>query len=116
MHVPLDAFGNYSTGVTLANALGFDIESSFGQYRGAECGVIAKTNLHDVHDLTNVLSRIIGHSAKLYSYGGSDNKNGSVAILPGGGNDIAFIKEVYQIGVNTVIVSFFFEPRHLHCA
>lgn len=103
LHTPLDAFGEFSTGVALAEALQLDVVSAFGLHCGVKCGVCTRTTFATVQDLQREFSRTIGHDAKLYLYGESEIRNGKVAVLPGGGNDINFIREVVEMGINTVI-------------
>lgn len=42
LHVPLDNYGEYSTSVTLAKALGVKPEKPFAPYFGSLCGVFGK--------------------------------------------------------------------------
>jgi len=103
LHVPLDNYGEYSTGVTLAKALGIKPEKAFAPYFGSLCGVFGKTDLLDVDDLRKKFEQIVKHKIKLYNYGVNEIKNNKVAIVAGGGNDIETLKEISKAGINTFI-------------
>ncbi|MFA6074625.1 MAG: Nif3-like dinuclear metal center hexameric protein [Negativicutes bacterium] len=101
-HVPLDNFGEYSTSVTLANALGIKPEKPFAQYFGALAGVFGKTELTTVHDLKEVFEKAVAHEVSLYNYGDNEIKDGIVAVVAGGGLKEA-IEEIAQNNVNTFV-------------
>jgi putative NIF3 family GTP cyclohydrolase 1 type 2 len=103
LHVPLDNFGEYSTSVTLARALGAKPERSFAPYFGAMCGVFGKTDVVTVQDLRKIFQEAVGHEVSLYNYGDNKIKNGSIAIIAGGGNDVEMLEEVVKAGVNTFV-------------
>lgn len=103
LHVPLDAHGDYSTGVSLARVLGIEIEKPFALYYGALCGVIGKTSAQDVQALGRVFSKALGHRTSLYPYGQSGIKEGRVAVAAGGGNSVAVLTEVAGQGINTFV-------------
>lgn len=103
LHVPLDNFGEYSTSVTLAKALGIEPEKSFAPYFGSMCGVLGKTDVETVQDLKEKFQKVVGHEVKAYNYGSNEIKNKTVAIVAGGGNDVETIKEIAKAGVNTFV-------------
>ncbi len=103
LHVPLDNFGKYSTGASLAKALDFKVKKPFAKYYGGIDGVICSTNLKDAQNLKKKLEVVIGHKASLYKYGTNKIKNGKVAIITGGGNSAEHLKEVASEEVNTFI-------------
>lgn len=103
LHVPLDNFGKYSTGVSLANELGVVPEKAFSNYFGALSGVIGKTQIESVKDLKNKFMDIVGHDVSLYQYGDEKIIDGKVAIIAGGGNEVDALTEVYQAGANVFI-------------
>ena len=102
LHVPLDNFGEYSTGISLAKALGIKPEKAFAPYFGALAGVFGKTSLTTVQDLKNKFQKIVSHEVILYHYGDNEIKNGVVAIVAGGGLDET-IKEIAQNKVNVLV-------------
>ena len=59
LHVPLDNFGEYSTGKTLADALDIEIEKPFKEYRGALSGVIGKTRCRTMAELHEQFSQVV---------------------------------------------------------
>jgi len=104
LHVPLDNYGEYSTSVTLAKALGIEPKRSFGPYFGAICGVFGKSDLKTVSELKEKVESQIGHKASLYKYGDDNIKEQVVALIAGGGgNKVEFLKEINKAGVNTLV-------------
>jgi len=102
-HVPLDNFGPYSTSVSLARALGFEIEKPFAPYLGGLCGVFCKTNPVFVNDLKNKFETVVGHKIGLYQYGSDEINNGIVAVVAGGGNSVDALQEMTDEGVGTLL-------------
>lgn len=45
----------------------------------------------------------MGHEVSLYKYGEDQIKNGTVAIIAGGGNDVDMLEEIAGAGVNTFV-------------
>lgn len=112
LHVPLDNFGEYSTSVTLARALGIEPKDPFGPYLGAMCGVFGETKLATVNDLREIFQNAVGHRVSLYNYGDIKIKNGIVAIVAGGGNDIDILQEITRAGVNTFVTGITVKNDH----
>lgn len=102
-HVPLDNYSKYSTSVTLADELGMSIIESFASSRGAQSGVIGTVKTDSVSDLNNRLSKVVDHPTKLYQYGDDTIKDRKVGIISGGGNEIRFVKEMLDKGVNVLV-------------
>lgn len=103
LHVPLDNFGEYSTSVTLAKALGISPEKTFAPYHGGMAGVFGKTSSATVQDIKKKFQEAVGHEVKLYNYGDAEIKNGNIAVVAGGGNDVDMLGEIAEAGVNTFI-------------
>jgi len=103
LHLPLDNYGEYSTGKTLADALGIKIEKPFCLYYGALCGVIGTTDCKDIHELNARYSQVVGHKTKLYQYGDGRIINNRVGICAGGGNDTDTVNELIENGINVLI-------------
>jgi len=103
IHVPLDNFGLYSTSRSLTDALGIEIIEPFCEYRGSLAGVIGKTKCKTTGELNYLFSNTVDHQTKLYPYGDADIKDGKVAIVAGGGNDMDVLPAVAEKGVNTLI-------------
>ncbi len=101
LHVPLDNFGEYSTGMSLAKALSIKPEKPFGLYFGGLCGVFGKVDLRTVQEFKKRFESAVGHSVSLYKYGDNQIKNGTIAIITGGGNQVALLEEIAKEGVNT---------------
>ncbi|MFL0246172.1 Nif3-like dinuclear metal center hexameric protein [Candidatus Clostridium stratigraminis] len=103
LHVPLDNFSQYSTSVTLADAIGIEIEKPFAKYRGALCGVIGKTECKNIEELQDKFSKVLGHSTSLYLYGNTNIKDGKIAIVAGGGNNEDTVSEMIENKVSILI-------------
>lgn len=103
LHVPLDNFGIYSTGVSLAKSLGIEDRKPFALYYGALAGVIGTTGFSSLSEMSRHFSRVVGHYTSLYRYGSDEIKKSRVAVVAGGGNIIEVLKEVVAEGINTFI-------------
>ena len=102
-HLPLDHFSRYSTGKTLADALGITVERPFAEYHGAMTGVIGATDCEDIHALNERYAQVVGHKTKLYQYGNSEIVGGRVGICAGGGNDIDVVNELIAQDLKVLI-------------
>lgn len=103
LHVPLDAYGKYSTSVSLAKILGFDIIKPFYHYFGAEVAVYCATQISNTIELNNVFESETGHQINLYPYGTNEIKNGVVAVVAGSGNNLKVHEDMLKEGVNTLV-------------
>lgn len=103
LHVPLDNYSKYSTSNTLAEALEIKVEKPFAFHNGGLNGVIGITQYGDIEELNAKFSKVLGHETKYYLYGDSNIKDGRVAIVAGGGNDITFLKEMLEKDVRVLI-------------
>ncbi len=102
LHVPLDNYGDYSTSMSLAKALGIKPERAFAPYFGALAGVFGKTDCTTVENLRNKFQGIVGHEVSLYNYGDSNINERTVAVVAGGGLDET-IEEIAQNKVNILV-------------
>jgi putative NIF3 family GTP cyclohydrolase 1 type 2 len=112
LHVPLDNFGEYSTSVTLAKALGIKPEKAFAAYFGAMAGVFGKTDCSTVQELRNKFQEIVNHEVSLYKYGDNEIKDVTVAVIAGGGNDVDILEEISKSGVNTFVTGIAVMNKH----
>ncbi len=112
LHVPLDNFGEYSTSVTLAKALGIKPENAFAPYYGAMAGVFGKTTCATVQGLKIKLQEIFNHGVSLYNYGDNEIKDTTVAVIAGGGNDVDMLEEISKAGVNTFVTGIAVKNEH----
>ena len=103
LHVPLDNFGPYSTSNTLAEALGIKVERACSPYFGGLAGVIGTTSCKTTAQLGKLFENAVGHPIKRYDYGKGKIANGKVVVVAGGGNEVEYLKEAFDEGVNTVI-------------
>lgn len=111
LHVPLDNFGKYSTSVTLAKELGIKPEKSFAPYFGALAGVFGKIDAVTVQGLRKRFEKAVGHKVSLYNYGNNKIKEGTVAVVAGGGLDES-IEEIAQNNVNILITGITVKNEH----
>ena len=102
-HVPLDNYSEYGTTKSLADALNIEFEKTFAPYRSAMAGVIGKTQCKTTEELNELYTKIVGHQTKLYTYGDNEIKDGRVALVAGGGNDISIVPELLEHDVKTYI-------------
>lgn len=103
LHVPLDNFGPYSTSNTLAEALGIKVERACVPYFGGLAGVIGTTTCKTTSELGILFEKAVGHPVKRYDYGNGKIINGGVVVVAGGGNEVGYLKEAFDMGINTVI-------------
>jgi putative NIF3 family GTP cyclohydrolase 1 type 2 len=103
LHVPLDNFSEYSTSKTLADALDIQIEKPFAICRRALCGIIGKTECKSIEELHNKFSKVLGHNTSLYLYGDTSIREGRIAIVAGGGNNIDTVSEMIDNNVDVLI-------------
>jgi len=103
LHTPLDNFSDYSTSKTLADILDIEIEKPFKDYQGAKSGVIGKTSCKSVIELQDKFSQVLEHKTSLYLYGNNNIKNGRVAVVAGGGNNIGTVTEMIENDVDVLI-------------
>jgi putative NIF3 family GTP cyclohydrolase 1 type 2 len=103
LHVPLDAYGPYSTCVSLAKILGIEEMQPFAMYYGVFCGILGTTPFTSIDALHYHFTRRMGHRTSLYQYGLADIKNRRVALAAGGGNLVSILEEIAGEGINTYI-------------
>jgi putative NIF3 family GTP cyclohydrolase 1 type 2 len=103
LHVPLDNFGEYSTGKTLADALGIKVEKACCPYYGSLAGVLGKAPCKTVSELAKVFEKAVGHKIKTYKYGSDTISNQKVVVLAGGGNDLEYLKDIFAEGITTIV-------------
>ncbi|MDD5622573.1 MAG: Nif3-like dinuclear metal center hexameric protein [Actinomycetota bacterium] len=102
LHVPLDNYGEYSTSVSLARALGIKPEKAFAPYFGTLAGVFGKTKYVTVQQLKGKFQEAVRHGVSLYNYGNIEISKGIVAVVAGGGLEET-IEEIAQNNVNVLI-------------
>jgi len=112
LHVPLDNFGKYSTSNTLAEALGIKYEKAFAPYFGAMCGSFGKTKHKTVDELSKEFEKAVGHKISLYNYGSKKIKDQRVALIAGGGNDVEYLQQIADEGVNTFVTGITAKNSH----
>lgn len=103
LHVPLDNYGEYSTSVSLAKALGIESRKPFGQYFGALAGIFGKSDISTIRELKEKFESIVGHGTSLYQYGTERIEEGVVAVVAGGGNMISMLEDIVRERVNTLL-------------
>jgi len=104
MHTPLDNYGKYSTGRTFAEVVGITAVEPFVEYLGGMVGVIGRTRCKTIQELGDVFASAVGHAPKIYPYGSETIRDGMVAVMPGGGQDMNIAPNVSARGINTLII------------
>ncbi len=112
LHVPLDNFGEYSTSVSLAEALGIVPEKPFAPYFGALCGVFGKTETSNLQDLRKKFQSAAGHNISLYNYSSSEITGRKAAVIGGGGNSIDFLREISENKVSVLLTGIAAKNSH----
>lgn len=103
LHSPLDKNGEYSTSVSLARHLNFEITGEFCEYFGIKCGVICQMEFRTATELAEYVAFKMGHKVKLLGNGSETIKNGLVAVAAGGGGVDFAVKELAQLDINMYI-------------
>lgn len=78
-----------------------EIESPFGLYFGALCGVYGKSNIQTINELKSKFESIVGHHVVVYKYG-KLFIDGDIAIVAGGGLSET-IEEIGKKGIKVLI-------------
>lgn len=112
LHVPLDNYGKYSTGASLAKVLGIKIEKPFAPYFGGLSGVIGKTKVSTISELKKEFDSVLGHKSKLYNYGQEKINNNRIAMVTGGGNNLETMKELIREKINIFITGITAKNEH----
>ncbi len=103
LHSPLDNFSAYSTGTALAEALNLKNLRAFAHYNGGLAGVIGKTRIKSVNELSKKFSKIVGHRTSKYIYDNDKIRKGLIAVVGGGGNSIDILEEIAKRKINTFV-------------
>lgn len=103
LHIPLDRNGQYSTSVSLAQALQLPIQSEFCEYLGFNLGVVCDTTFQKLVDLVPHVEKGIGHEIRVRQYGDDIIEGGRVAVAAGGGCMDFVARELAALGINTYL-------------
>ncbi|MFX1369652.1 MAG: Nif3-like dinuclear metal center hexameric protein [Promethearchaeota archaeon] len=103
IHIPLDAVGPYSTGVSLAKALGINPERYFFEYGGVEVGVIGSIDLTSLSELAKRVHHAVGHEVKVWNYGSEVIRDSRVAVVGGGGGEPDIASSIADLELNTYV-------------
>jgi dinuclear metal center YbgI/SA1388 family protein len=100
LHLPLDCHPEVGNNVELARLLGLDVEGTFGEYRGTNVGVVARTqNPLQRGELSKRIETTLGKAPEALAFG--PEKVRRVAILSGLG--AMFAEEARRAGCDTLI-------------
>lgn len=118
-HLPLDAHGEVGNNVLLAQRLGGTVDGAFGEYEGAEIGVLA--SLPEAVDIGGLAGRLAAAGCDeplIWSFGGEDVRR--IAVVTGRGGFA--LEEAVAAGADCFITG---EPiqelyhaardRQMHC-
>jgi putative NIF3 family GTP cyclohydrolase 1 type 2 len=103
LHLPLDVNGKYSTSVTFAKHLQFDIIGECCKQEGRKVGVVCKTNIQSATGLAKHISSMLCHEIKLIQNGDDIIRDGRVAVAAGGGSVDFVARELVELGINMYV-------------
>ncbi|MHA2140161.1 MAG: Nif3-like dinuclear metal center hexameric protein [Candidatus Thorarchaeota archaeon] len=103
IHIPLDAVGPYSTGVSFARAIGVQPGRYFFEYGGVDVGVVGTIDLTELSELAERVRKAVGHDVKVWNYGSDVITDSLVAVVGGGGCEPEIASEVADMGLNTYV-------------
>jgi len=106
LHIPLDNYGEYSTGNNFAKRINLNPEKGCCLYVDALTGVIGKAPIATISAYTPIINNCIGHEVKVYNYGTDEIRNSRAGIVTGWGVDIEVLEEMYEEDINTFITGF----------
>ncbi len=116
LHVPLDNYGEFSTSVSLATALGVEITKPFFDYFGALACALGTTELPTVQQLGVRFESVVGHKTSLYRYGTDRLRGNRVAIGAGGGNSVSVLEQVVANEANILVTGIAARNEHSESA
>lgn len=102
-HIPLDRNGVYSPGNNLAKAMDMRPYEEFYFQNNVFMGILCNSYFASVNEVKERLEKVIGHRAKLYSYGEPSLISGRTAIMAGGASNPDIYEYLTGKGVNTFI-------------
>lgn len=102
-HIPLDRNSEYSPGNNLAKAMNMMPYEEFYFQNNVLMGVLCNSDFTTAYEVKERLEKIIGHRAKLYSYGELLLNSGRIAIMAGGASNPDIYEYLAKKGVNAFI-------------
>ncbi|MBQ1887737.1 MAG: Nif3-like dinuclear metal center hexameric protein [Firmicutes bacterium] len=103
-HIPMDAYGPYSTGVSLSRAMGCEPYDSWYPQNGINIGCLNQSCLHTTGELRRVLEAAVGHRCALYQYGSEELPDGRFAIMTGAAKSTEAYQWLTDLGINTFVL------------
>lgn len=117
-HLPLDHRNPYSPSVSLAKKIGAVPYQNFFEEGGAVMGLFCTGQWKTDAQVLSAVEQAVGHSCKLYSYGGALLQDGKIAISAGGAEGTDIYNEMAEAGVKLFITGVgsknvdWFAPSH----
>lgn len=102
-HIPMDAPGPYSTGGTLAEAMGCTSYGRWYPQNGAELGALCHSPCETAEELACRLEQAVGHAVKLYQNGGGALEGGRFAIMAGCAKNSGAYAALAEMGVRALV-------------
>lgn len=102
-HIPMDAPGPYSTGGTLAGAMGCTPYGRWYPQNGAELGALCHSPCETAEELAQRLEQAVGHRVKLYQNGSGALDGGRFAIMAGCAKNSAAYAALAELGVRALV-------------
>lgn len=112
LHAPLDCNEAISTSGALAAALGLRVERRFAPYVGGDCGVIAcgpRRSFAAFAESVRETCELPWFRPDQVRFGGREVER--VAIVAGGGDDAAYIREAEALGADTYLAGHWWTPH-----
>lgn len=103
-HIPMDAFGFYSTGVSLSRAMRCEPYASWYPQNGLDIGALNHSPYRTAEELKLCLENTVGHRCALYQYGDSELVNGRFAIMTGAAKSVDAYDWLTDLNINTFVL------------
>ncbi len=103
-HIPLDCAGPYSTGSTLAKAMGCEPYGSWYPQNGVNIGALVQSRYTTAEEIKKCLEQAVGHRCALYLYNDGVLPEGRFAIMTGGAKSVEAYGWLKDLGINTFLM------------
>ncbi len=118
LHLPLDQVSPYSTGISLARALGIFPYHSFFEEGGAVMGLYCSTEWKTSADVRLETEKLMGHDCRLYAYSEERLQDGKIALIAGGAEGTEIYPKLREAGIRLLLTGVgnpkidWFAPSH----
>ena len=102
-HIPLDVVGPYSTGNSLARAMGANPYDAWYPQNGALLGSLCQSGCKTVAELAHRFAATVGHRVSCYPYGSQELIEGKFAIMAGVGRSVDAYRFLEEHHINVMV-------------